>query len=133
MSSDTESIDSDTSDEISETIWDKIVFHTFNANKEKLIGYSDWKKLRHKFKNMFLENVKYWIPMINDFMESDELKAAIWDTKDSNPDMDEDEAILFAIEKRKYKLFKIIDWDYIRDLVHEEMDEDEEEEEVVEE
>ncbi len=97
-----------------ETVWDKIMWETYVENKENLATL-DKTKLKEKFKKYFLVKVKEWLPMLQDFMENDRIKAAIWGTKEmvASDSNDEEEDIIVAVDQRKYKIWKIIDWDIV--------------------
>ncbi len=116
--------DSDSSansvDEI--TIWGKIILDTVEQNKEAL-READSSKRKSKFKKYFIENVKVWLLQIQELWENDETKSSIWDTKEKLEGMDEEEAVLTAIDQRKYKILKLIKWDEIDDLIDTEEDE----------
>ena len=104
-----------------ETVWDKIMWETYVENKENLATL-DKTKLKEKFKKYFLVKVKEWLPMLQDFMENDRIKAAIWGTKEmvASDSSDEEEDILVAVDQRKYKIWKIIDWDMVKNWLTEE-------------
>ncbi len=104
-----------------ETVWDKIMWETYVENKENLATL-DKTKLKEKFKKYFLVKVKEWLPMLQDFMENDRIKAAIWGTKETvaSDSSDEEEDILVAVDQRKYKIWKIIDWDIVENWFAEE-------------
>ena len=108
-----------------ETVWDKIMWETYVENKENLATL-DKTKLKEKFKKYFLVKVKEWLPMLQDFMENDRIKAAIWGTKETvaSDSSDEGEDILLAVDQRKYKIWKIIDWDMVENWLAEEEEED---------
>ncbi len=107
-----------------ETVWDKIMWETYVENKENLATL-DKTKLKEKFKKYFLVKVKEWLPMLQDFMENDRIKAAIWGTKETvaSDSSDEEEDILVAVDQRKYKIWKIIDWDIVENWFAEEEEE----------
>ncbi len=120
------------------TIWSKIILDTVEQNKEAL-READSSKRKSKFKKYFIENVKVWLLQIQELWENDETKSSIWDTKEKLEGMDDEEAVLTAIDQRKYKLLKHIKWDVIDDMIDEEEDEpleidteDEEEDEPLE-
>ncbi len=107
-----------------ETVWDKIMWETYVENKENLATL-DKTKLKEKFKKYFLVKVKEWLPMLQDFMENDRIKAAIWGTKETvaSDSSDEEEDILVAVDQRKYKIWKIIDWNIVENWFTEEEEE----------
>ncbi len=58
------------------------------------------------------------------FLENDETKSSIWDTKEKLEDMDDEEAVQTAIDQRKYKLLKLIKWEKVEGLIDGDDDED---------
>jgi len=62
---------------------------------------------RANFKR-FLENVQEWMVAISNFVDTDEVKASIWETKDNfSDDIDDDEeAMRLAVAQRKHNIFK---------------------------
>ena len=77
-----------------ETVWDKIMWETYVGNKENLASLDKTKQ--EKFKKYFLVKVREWLPMLQDFMENDRMKSAIWGMKETaaGDSSDEDEDIL---------------------------------------
>ncbi len=117
--------DSDSSENSVEetTIWSRIVLDTVEQNKEAL-READSSKRKSKFKKCFMENVKPWLVQIQEFWENDETKSSIWDTKEKLENMDDEEAVLAAIDQRKYKLLRLIKWDVIDELIDSGEDDD---------
>ncbi len=117
--------DSDSSENSVEetTIWSRIILDTVEQNKEAL-READSSKRKSKFKKCFMENVKPWLVQIQEFWENDETKSSIWDTKEKLENMDDEEAVLAAIDQRKYKLLRLIKWDVIDELIDSGEDDD---------
>ena len=69
-----------------------------------------------QFKDVFLEICKENVVQLRDFIENDEVWNSILDTRDKiyQDIPEEDEAILTAIDTRKYKIFKTIDWSMVK-------------------
>lgn len=99
----------------SETIWNRIQLVTYYDNKDswKTMFYQNKQNFQMRFKEHFIEACKNWLSMMSDFMENDETWSALMDTKSKLYQLTEDdqEALLSAIDSRKYKLIKRIDWD----------------------
>ena len=68
-----------------------------------------------RFKDAYLESCKIWLKKINDFIDEDETWNAIEEARSRINETinDNDEALLAAIDIRKYKIFKTIDWNAI--------------------
>lgn len=119
-------------DGMEESIWGNIQRVTYSENKEywhQLLN-EDETQFRLKFKDSFLEACKTWLSQIYEFMEEDETWASIIETKSRIQDNIEenDEALLSAMDMRKYKIFKTIDWNKVETEVNEDNDSDETEE-----
>lgn len=97
-----------------DSIWDRIAKMTWSNNKD--FWYKQLSKdpmiFRMKFKECFIETCKTMLTDINDFVENDETWNTLMETKTKlYEDISEnDEALLSAIDTRKYKLLKTIDW-----------------------
>ena len=102
-------------------MWDKILQETITAdNKDiwyQLLKQDDTAIFKLKFQEFFLEKCKTWLNIINNFVENNKTWASLMDTKSKLYDTvegNEDEAMLSAIDVRRYKLFKSIDWDKVQ-------------------
>ena len=105
-----------------ETIWDKIMWETYVEHKH-VLGAIPSSKRKELFKKYFLDQVKKWMPMLQNFMENDRTKEAIWNAKekidyDSSEDEDDDEALLVAVDQLRYKIWKIIDWSSLKTWIN---------------
>ena len=111
-----------------ESIWDRVQRLTFDGNIEywsNLLS-TDPVIFRLRFKESFIESCRTWLTSINDFVENDETWNALMDTKSNlfQELPEDDEALLSAIDKRKYKLLKRIDWEQLEaDLLEDSTDE----------
>ena len=121
MDSDTDALSETEYDSMSNTnqgnsMWDKIQRLTYVGNKNvwyQLLS-QDKVQFQLKFKEAYLEHCKTWLSVFNDFIGEDETWASLMETKSKiyeNVEGDEDEALLSAVDARRYKIFKLIDWD----------------------
>ena len=117
------------------SMWNKILRLSYDDNKEfwfRLLS-KDKTQFRLKFKEAFLEQCKTSLDLIDDFVENDETWASILETKSKLYDMveeNDDEALLSAIDARKYKIYKLIDWQKVEDDIQYDSEQEEEKEEV---
>lgn len=117
------------------SMWNKILRSSYDDNKEfwfRLLS-KDKTQFRLKFKEAFLEQCKTSLDLIDDFVENDETWASILETKSKLYDMveeNDDEALLSAIDARKYKIYKLIDWQKVEDDIQYDSEQEEEKEEV---
>ena len=103
-------------------IWDIILEDTIEINRDLLDVSSNM--FKDKFQQMFLSNAQSWILKIFNFMENDEVKASIWETKEKLDFDDDTEGIMAAIDQRKYKIFKdVINWNEVKSLIDENSEE----------
>jgi hypothetical protein len=80
---------------------------------------------KRKFCDAFLYSVKDWLLELDDFIKNDSYWEAIVDTRAQRSDSDsDDEALLAAIDKRKYKIFKAINWEMVKDVMEEETEDE---------
>jgi uncharacterized Zn-finger protein len=117
VSTNFEDVDDSSELEQPESWWDDIVQDTYqmNISNWKILSNTDTLLLKKNFQEAFLENCKKWLAKLHDFVETDGVWSAILDTKDKvNKDIDdEDEALLSAIDTRRYKIYKVIDWENV--------------------
>ena len=119
-----------------ESVWDRVQRLTYDGNIDywsNLLS-TDPSYFRLRFKDSFIESCRTWLTTINDFVENDETWNALMDTKSNlfQELPEDDEALLSAIDKRKYKLLKRIDWEQLEaDLLGDSTDESTTEEEIV--
>ena len=112
-----------------DSIWDQIIRMTYANNSSFWNGLliQDKEQFQLKFKESFLEKCKTWLNTINDFVENDETWAAVMETKSKlyeTVEEDDEEALLSAIDARRYKLFKLIGWEKVEaDLENSKSDE----------
>lgn len=108
-----------------ETIWDKIIEETVELHRDSLdINHPNFKS---KFQKRFLYNVQDWFLKIFNFVENDQVKANIWDTKEKLDFEDEEESLISAIDQRKHNIFKnVINWKHVIALFNDEEESDEE-------
>lgn len=113
------------------SMWDKIQRATLSKNKEfwSKIWNEDKHLFRIRFKEYFIDVCKDWLQSFNDFIENDDIWQSLMETKtkvlDDVSDQD-DEALLSAIDMRKYKLLKVIDWGQLEQELEEESESDSE-------
>ncbi len=69
-----------------------------------------------------MEKVKEFLPRLQEFFDSDETWLAISSTGERTLKTveDEGEALLAAMDERKYKIFKEIDWELAVTITHRE-------------
>lgn len=96
------------------TMWDRIQSLTCSMKKEfwsKLLA-EDETLFRMQFKEYFIEACKTQLYKIHDFTENDQTWNSLMETKSQvfEETSEDDEAFFSAIDKRKYKLLKTIDW-----------------------
>ena len=101
-------------DEHTESMWNKIQRLTWSNNKDfwsKLLN-EDKARFQLRFKEQFIESCKTWFTIFSEFIDNDEIWLALMESKGKIYDNveEEDEALLSAIDLRKYKLLKAIDW-----------------------
>ena len=115
-----------------ETIWNKIQRVTYADNKNywRELMEEDKSQFQLKFKASFLESCKSWILQLCNFVDDDQTWAALMDTKAQIYESveDDEEALLSAVDTRKYKLYKTIDWGKIESDLLEDDDSSSEEE-----
>ena len=122
-------------------MWHKIQEILSNDNRafwESLLN-QDKTQFRLKFRESFLEYCKNWLSNLNTFIENDETWAAIMETQSKILDDvgdDDDEALFAAVDARKYKVYKNIDWKRVENDIlgiddddEEDADEDEDDDE----
>lgn len=100
-----------------ESLWDRVQRLTYAGNVEywsNLLS-TDETLFRLRFKESFLESCRTWLASVNDFVENDSTWSVLMVTKAKlfKEIPEDDEALLSAIDKRKYKLFKLIDWEQL--------------------
>lgn len=113
-------------------IWDQLQRITWSGNKEfwyKLLS-TEKKLFRMKFKECFIETCRNQLANLSDFIENDETWNALMETKSKIfEDLSEDdEALLSAIDTRKYRIFKTIDWSIVEADIQEDTDDSDVEE-----
>jgi len=102
------------------SMWDQIQNKSFVAKEKYWIDLfqQDKTQFQIKFKENYLENCKQHLSTINDFIQDDETWNAIVETKDKflvNSSDNEDEALLLAVDQRRYKVYKQINWHALED------------------
>ena len=100
------------------SIWDQIVRMTYAKNTSfwNRLLTQDKEQFQLKFKESFLEKCKTWLNTLNEFVEDDETWGAVMETKSKlyeTVEEDDQEALLSAIDARRYKIFKLIDWENV--------------------
>ena len=110
-------------------VWDRITKTTVNLNQGRLHkSYrADPAHFKLKFRDAFLESSKEWLLELDNFIRNDAYWDAIMDARaQSTEDDSDDEALLAAIDKRKYKIFKTINWDIVDSLMESDTEGEEE-------
>ncbi len=108
------------------SVWNMIVKATWD---ERLRKYADNEaRFKQKFQEAFLEKAKELLPKLQEFFDCDETWLAISRSSERllKTVEDESEALLAAMDERKYKMFKEIDWEVAKS--HLDTDSGEEEE-----
>ena len=100
-----------------DTMWDRIQRVTWSANQEfwsKLLN-EDKMLFRIRFKEYFIEACKTQLYVFHDFIENDETWNSLMETKSQIYEdiSEDDEAFFSAVDKRKYKLLKTINWEQV--------------------
>ena len=130
--------DSNSDTDVADSMWDKIQLLTYADNKDfwyQLLT-QDKTQFKLKFKEAYLEHCKTWLNSIHAFVEEDETWASLMDTKSKiyeTVEGNEDEALFSAVDARRYKLFKLIDWDRLEVDIYDNTDENDSEDGEVEE
>ena len=120
-------LDSNSDTNEDETMWDKILRVTYAGNKQfwsQLLS-QDEIEFQLKFKEAYLEQCKRWLALFNDFIAQDETWTSLMDTKTKLYDSvegDKEEALFSAIDARRYKIFKMIDWDKVEADIQQDSD-----------
>ena len=120
-------LDSNSDTNQDDTMWDKILRITYAGNKQfwSQLLFQDEIEFQLKFKEAYLEQCKRWLALFNDFIAQDETWTSLMDTKTKLYDSvegDEEEALFSAIDARRYKIFKMIDWDKVEADIHHDSD-----------
>ncbi len=112
------------------SVWNMILKATWDERLNKYAN--DEARFKQKFKVAFLEKAKELLPILQEFFDSDETWLAISSTRERllKTVEDESEALLAAMDERKYTVFKEIDWELAKSQLPTDSDEDEEEEET---
>jgi len=109
------------------TMWDRIQQKTLSDNRDHWLQlFQDDKSLfRMRFKDYYIESCKVWLYTFNEFFENDDTWSAVMETKSKLYEdvSDDEEALLSAIDKRKYKLLKHLDWNELESILVEDDDE----------
>ncbi len=110
------------------SVWNMIVKATWD---ERLRKYADDEaRFKQKFQAAFLEKAKELLPKLQEFFDCDETWLAITCSSERilKTVEDESEALLAAMDERKYKMFKEIDWEVAKSQLDSDSDETEVEE-----
>ncbi len=93
---------------VDETIWDRIQRMSKLLIEDKLL-------FRMRFKECFIESCKHHLYLFYEFIENDEIWNVLMETNSQffEETTEDDEAFFLAVDKRKYKLLKTIDWEQI--------------------
>jgi hypothetical protein len=108
---------------ISPSVWNKISIATLNANKSRFrkVYRDDYSRFQRKFSEAYLYSVQDWLLELDDFMRNDSYWESIMDARgQAADDESDDEALLHAIDKRKYKIYKAINWEIVDSMMDEE-------------
>ena len=100
-----------------DTIWDRIQRGTWTNNNDywlKLLN-EDRTLFRMRFKDFFIESCKRQLYLFHQFIENDETWSSLMETKSQLYEeiSEDDESFFSAVDKRKYKLLKTIDWEKV--------------------
>jgi hypothetical protein len=112
-----------------QSVWEKIVHATAQANKNRLQKsyHQDRSHFKRKFCDAYIYRVKEWLLELDEFVKNDVYWEAIVDTRVHGSESDsDDEALLSAIDKRKYRLYKAINWDIVESVMEDESDDESE-------
>ncbi len=100
-----------------EDIWDRIQRVTWSNNKDFWVNLlnEDRTLFRMRFKEYFIESCKQQLYVFHQFIENDETWSSLMETKSHlYEEVSEDDEVFFsAVDKRKYKLLKTIDWEKV--------------------
>jgi hypothetical protein len=100
------------------TVWEYILDETLTEHWETLdqsLDQNNIPKYKKRFRKMFLETTRKWLQMINNFFEEDTARSDVWNSKEDNEEqMEEEEALLTAIEFRKIAILENIDWQFVK-------------------
>ena len=108
------------------SMWSYILAATYDdhaSNLRKYLERGDSETFKRKFQRAYLETTREWMKDLLDFWENDDTKQAIWiSMNDNSGEMDDDEAIETAVDLRKFKIFKTIEWDMVKDWIRGDFD-----------
>ncbi len=121
---------------LEDDIWDVILDDTVKQYNDQLQKHiEDADVLKRKFEKYFFENARKWVSKLYNFYEQDEVFGKILEfIKNVDHADDDEEALNLAVDNKKYKLLKVIDWARVFSLIGikaEESDEAEDEETAV--
>ena len=107
-----------------ESMWDKILRMTYAEDKDFWYRLLNENKIQFqlKFKESFIEHCKIWLGVFNEFIENDDTWGSLMETKSKlyeTVEEDDEESLFCAIDARRYKLFKLIDWGRIESAISE--------------
>ena len=97
-----------------ENIWDRIQRVTWSNNQNLWVNLlnEDRTLFRMRFEEYFIESCNQQLYVFHQFIENDETWSSLMETKSQIYEdvSEDDEAFFSAVDKRKYKLLKTIDW-----------------------
>lgn len=105
------------------TWWSKLISSTYSGNEDywRNLLDRDESQFRIRFQESFLEKCKHFLGQIAFFVDHDTTWSSIMRSKvqmqDNSDDesISDDESLSMSIDSRRYKLFKMIDWDVVVD------------------
>lgn len=106
----------------SDTWWDEVINSVYSENVQywrKLLK-RDTTQFRIRFKESFLEKSRIFLNRIFDFVEEDHIWGSIMETKsrmNESEEVSDDESLHAAIDIRRNKVFKVIDWESLQNSI----------------
>ena len=103
-------------------MWDIMIADTAEKHSEQLKSVlHDTDSFKRKFQKYFLENSRKWLHKMHDFFENDTLREKLWQIMENIDDAEDvTEALNIAIDQKKYKILKLIDWSQVINLLQSE-------------
>ena len=98
-----------------DSMWNRIQQMTYGGNKDVWCQLKSQDILQFKlnFKEAYLEHCKIWLCLFNEFTEKEETWVSLMEIKSKIYEYvkeDADEVLFLAVDARRNKIFKLIDW-----------------------
>ena len=109
----------DAEEQSEDDMWEVILDDTVHQYNEQLQQYADnVVMLKKKFEKYFFENVRTWIHKLYNFYEYDEVFGKLVEyVKNLDHADDDEEALNLAVDNKKYRILKVVDWTRVFSLI----------------